>query len=726
MPFRSRIIIAVSAAAMALSSCGPREAAEQPAPDVAEVPRVDVFAEAGSGGAEWLTYGGTYDEQRYSLLDAVTPANVGRLGIAWAYDLKSDRGIEATPIVHDGVMYVTASWSVLHAIDAATGEALWVYDPAVARSVATVACCDVVNRGVAFKDGVLFLSVLDGRLEAIDASTGRRLWSVQTTDLSKPYTITGAPRVVKNMVLIGNAGSEFGVRGYVSAYDAGSGKLVWRFYTVPNPNKRLDGAASDDALTTNANSTWSNRGAWKTDGGGGTVWDSIVYDVQNDQILFGVGHGAPWNAELRDTSSDGDNLFLSSIVAVDADSGHYRWHYQETPRDNWGYGATQSILLADLPLGENGSSRRVVMHAPSNGFFYVLDAATGQYISGKAFVPQSWTSGLDPQGRPFETDEARPEVGASSLLTPGFAGARGWQPMAFNPKLGLAFIPAREASFLYTPFENEDPSSAWKSGFAFEAGVPVEPMDKAALAKLRDTAKGSLIAWDPMKQEARWQVDQPAAGSGGVLTTASGLVFQGASDGFVSAYQADTGRRLWRRDLQNGIAAPPISYSLAGNQYVAVATGLGGLAGLSEGHLRDKPVTNNRGLLVAFRLGANAKLPAMETAALPEAGPKAAVFGNAAQQEAGRVLYSRNCAACHGRMAISAGVLPDLRWSPLSAEAAAWRTSVLEADGTKGMPGFAKRLADSDVEAIRAYVLLQANGGANARRPPSNATSRRG
>ena len=722
MPFYSRAgILASVAGLLVLSGCG-----EQPAEDaVAAEARPSgsyFFAEAGSAGPQWLTYGGTYDEQRYSLLENITPANVARLGIAWSYDLQSDRGIEATPIVRDGVAYVTASWSVLHAIDAETGKPLWVYDPMVDHAVGADACCDAVNRGVAWKDGVLFLGVLDGRLEAIDARTGTRLWSVQTTDRAKPYTITGAPRVVKNMVLIGNGGAELGVRGYVSAYDIETGKLVWRFYTVPNPNKRLDGAASDDALTSIANTSWGNSGAWKTDGGGGTVWDSIVYDVKNDQVIFGVGNGSPWNADLRDPNGEGDNLFLSSLVAVDADSGRYRWHYQETPRDSWDYAATQSIILADLPLGEEGAARRVVLHAPKNGFFYVLDAETGQYLSGKGFVPQTWTSGLGPEGRPVETAEARPKAGASGVVLPGALGAHNWQPMAFSPKLGLAYIPAQEMPRLQAPLDQPDPSSRWNTGFAMEAGVPLAPLDAEAMQEMRAAAKASLIAWDPVKQEARWTVAQPAAGSGGVLATASGLLFQGASNGLFAAYNAANGRRLWRRDLGIGIAAPPISYELDGNQYVLVATGLGGAQTLAAGFLLEKPLADNRGLLVAFRIGARERLPAAGERPAVDAVARAAPFGDADQQEAGRLLYSRNCASCHGIMAISSGVLPDLRWAPASGDATLWRSLVLEgAKAANGMPNFQKRLDTAAAEAIRSYVVLQANGAG----PPA-ATARAG
>ena len=425
-----RSFIMAGGALALLAGCAPKEKAE-----LAEKPAEAAFAAVdtnriatASGGAEWLTYGGTYDEQRFSTLTGINTENVGRLGVAWTHDLDTNRGVEATPIVVDGVMYVTSAWSVVYALDAKTGDALWTYDPDVDRAVGVKACCDVVNRGVAVLDGKVYVGVIDGRLEALNAKTGERVWSTVTVDQAKPYTITGAPRVVNGKVLIGNGGAELGVRGYLTAYDAATGKKLWRFYTVPNPKKQPDNEASDKAFETVGNVTWGDEGAWVTDGGGGTVWDSIVYDTVNDQIIFGVGNGSPWNRTFRDPAG-GDNLFLSSIVAVDANTGEYKWHFQTTPGDNWDYTATQSIILADLPLGEDGAPRRVAMQAPKNGFFYVLDAATGEFLSGDAFVPLNWATGLDANGRPMEVAAARYGKEPHQQL-PGPLGAHNWQPMA--------------------------------------------------------------------------------------------------------------------------------------------------------------------------------------------------------------------------------------------------------------------------------------------------------
>ena len=706
MTVRNRASVLAIAATLALAACNQK--AEAPAAPAG--PQEDVFAKAGSAAAEWLTYGGTYDEQRHSSLTKVSAENVGNLGVAWTYDLNSNRGIEATPIVHDGVMYVTSSWSILHAIDARTGKELWVYDPGADKSVGVDACCDVVNRGVAIKDGVLFLGVIDGRLEAIDAKTGKKLWSVQTVDRSKPYTITGAPRVVKNMVLIGNGGAELGVRGYLSAYDVKTGKLVWRFYTVPNPEMKPDGAASDAAFAKLGNASWGKTGRWTKDGGGGTVWDSIVYDTKNDQIIFGVGNGSPWNAQLRDPDGKGDNLFLSSIVAVDANCGEYKWHFQTTPRDNWDYTATQTIILADLPLGEGGAPRRVAMQAPKNGFFYVVDAKTGEFISGKAYVPQNWTTGLDPSGRPIETAEARPVAGKPSLLTPGPQGGHNWHPMAFNPQLNLAYIPAQELPQGYAPKKAADPGTKWNTGFGFEDGLPVGPVDAAALKAMRAMYKGRLIAWDPVKQEARWTVELPTPSNGGVLSTAAGLVFQGTVGGDLVAYDAATGKPLWRGNVKGGIAAPPVTYELDGEQYVAVASGWGGAYALAAGFLFDKAIQSNLGRVVAFKLGAKGTVPDHNLIPVNKV-PQTAKFGDQAMLQRGLVAYSRNCMVCHGPMAISSGVLPDLRWSPISGDAEAWRDVVIDGSrASNGMVSFSKVMTPADAEAVRAYVVAQAHG----------------
>ena len=659
---------------------------------------------------EWLTYGGTYDEQRHSALKQINTNNVDQLGVAWTYDLATERGVESTPIVVDGVMYVTSAWSVVYALDAKTGQELWVYDPKVDRAVGGKACCDVVNRGVAIWKGKIYVGVIDGRLEALDAETGELVWSTLTVDQSKPYTITGAPRVVKGNVLIGNGGAELGVRGYLSAYSAETGSLVWRFYTVPNPNKQPDGAISDNAFKDIGNLTWGDEGAWTTDGGGGTVWDSIVYDEVNDSVIFGVGNGSPWNRDHRDAGK-GDNLFLSSIVAVDASTGAYKWHFQTTPGDNWDYTATQTIILADLPIGSEGASRRVAMQAPKNGFFYVVDAETGEYLSGEAFVPQNWAEGLDENGRPIEKPEAR--YGETPFMqNPGPLGAHNWQPMAFNPDLGLVYIPAQEAPEFYavdrlfkTRVQN------WNTGTSLPAGIPMD-LDLATAMAIRATLKGRLIAWDPIAQEARWSVEHLNAWNGGVLSTAGGLVFQGRLEGDFAAYNASTGEKLWRHNVKAGAASGPGTFEIDGEQYVTITTGWGSAYALAGGSAYDQPVPPIVGKVVTFKLGATETIPDHNLVMAPRT-PKTGKFGTQEMLQTGLEQYHYNCRVCHGPLAISSGVLPDLRWSAISANADAWQSVVRDgALSANGMVSFGDILTVSDAEAIRAYVVKQAHDGA--------------
>lgn len=701
--WRGALVGVAVAGMVGLQGCGQVETAGQ-----AMAVGHDSMARAGSAGAQWLTYGGTYDEQRHSRLTRINTGNVDRLGVAWTYELSTGRGVEATPIVADGVMYVTSAWSVLHALDARTGRELWVYDPAVDQAVGAKACCDVVNRGVAIRDGVVFLGVLDGRLEALDAKTGRRLWSVVTVDQAKPYTITGAPRVIRDMVLIGNGGAELGVRGYLSAYDVKDGSLRWRFYTVPNPDKRPDGAASDEALARLANPSWGDRGAWTRDGGGGTVWDAIVHDEVNDQVIFGVGNGSPWNAAIRDPDGRGDNLFVSSIVAVDADTGRYRWHYQTTPRDNWDYTATQTLILADLPLGPNGAARRVVMQAPKNGFFYVLDARTGALISGDAFVPMTWATGLDARGRPIETADAR-YGDESRLMMPGPLGAHNWHPMAYSPDARLAFIPAQEVpQAMHRDLLMETRPVAWNTGVDFSSGFTPRLPD-GTIKAVRAMMKGRLIAWDPVARKPRWTVEHDGPWNGGILSTAGGLVFQGTLKGDLVAYEATTGRRLWAMNLKSGIAAPAVTYELDGEQYLTVATGWGTAFALAAGFFFDREVPPALGRVVTFRLGGTGTIPDPELP-MVERTPKAPAFGDARLVEAGFRHYARSCAVCHGPLAISSGVLPDLRWSPVTGDRAQWREVVLEGRlSGNGMVSFATQLTPDEAEAIRAYVLDRAN-----------------
>jgi quinohemoprotein ethanol dehydrogenase len=654
---------------------------------------------------EWLSHGRTYSEQRFSPLAQVTAANVKGLGLAWAFDLGVSRGIEATPIVHDGVMYVTGSWNIVHALDARTGAALWSFDPEVDKSRAAVMCCDIVNRGVAIWGDKVFTGTIDGRLIALNAKTGAKIWDVNTIDKSKPYSITGAPRIVKGKVLIGNGGAEFGVRGYLTAYDADTGKQQWRFYTVPgDPADGFENAAMEMAAK-----TWN--GEWWKLGGGGTAWDSMAYDPELDLLYVGVGNGSPWNQNIR-SPGGGDNLFLSSIVALRPDTGEYVWHYQTTPGETWDYTATQSIILADLEIG--GAPRKVLMQAPKNGFFYVIDRATGELLSAKNFVPVNWASGVDMKtGRPVENPDARWPGKSPFFQIPGPLGAHNWHPMSFDPQTGLVYVPAQQIPFAYgddTSFK--DKKGGWNTGANFVLGML--PNDAATAKALRAMLQGRLLAWDPVKQEARWSVEHFGPWNGGVLSTAGGLVFQGASDAHFAAYNASTGKKLWTFFTQTGVVAPPISYEIDGEQYVSVATGWGGAYALLVGGIIPTGSEAKVGRVLTFKLGATGELPAIADAPATFPAPPAST----ATQEtitAGLDAYAANCAVCHGDGAMSSGLVPNLRYSPLLGDAALWKSVVREgARSELGMGDFSGIIDDATSEAIRAWVIAEANSNRDA------------
>lgn len=351
--------------------------------------------------ADWPTTGVDYAETRYSRLDQIHAGNVQQLGLVWSYNLASTRGVEATPVVVDGVMYQTASWSVVHAIDARTGRKIWTYDPQIDPALAKNGCCDVVNRGVALWQGKVYVGAFDGRLIALDAATGQVVWQKNTLEGHRgSYTITGAPRVIRGKVIIGNGGSEYGVRGFITAYDAETGEQRWRWYSVPgDPSRPYEKPELKAAAK-----TWDPSGQYWKAGGGGTMWDSMVFDPELNTLYVGVGNGSPWSAKAR-SPKGGDNLFLGSIVALDPDTGKYKWHYQETPSDNWDYTSTQPMILADIQLG--GKPRKVILHAPKNGFFFVVDRTNGQFISARNFVPVTWAKGYDKKGRPIGIAAAR-------------------------------------------------------------------------------------------------------------------------------------------------------------------------------------------------------------------------------------------------------------------------------------------------------------------------------
>jgi quinohemoprotein ethanol dehydrogenase len=696
----TRTLVPTLLLALACSACQKKEPVATASVKPAQVDATRIV-QADQDPGNWLTHGRTYSEQRFSPLAKIDAGNVKQLGLAWFVDLDTHRGQEATPLIIDGVLYSTSAWSKVQAIDAASGKLLWQYDPKVPGETGVKACCDTVNRGVAAYEGKLFLGTLDGRLVALDAATGNEVWSVVTVDQTQAYTITGAPRVIKGKVIIGNGGAEFGVRGYISAYDAQSGKMLWRFYTVPgDPSKPFEAPILEQAAK-----TW--RGEWWKLGGGGTVWDSMAYDPELDLLYIGTGNGSPWNQQYR-SPGGGDNLFLSAIVALKPDTGDYVWHYQSTPGETWDFTATQHIVLADLTI--EGQPRKVLMQAPKNGFFYVVDRTSGQLISAKPFVPVSWASEIDLKtGRPVENPMARfmnPKEPA--LVTPGPYGAHNWHPMSFSPQTGLVYLPAQELAMAYL----HNPKFQ-QSSLGFNIGIDVTaimmPDDPQIRAAALATVRGALKAWDPVTQTEKWSVQHPGAWNGGVLSTAGNLVFQGNVGGEFVAYNAADGTKLWSFPAQTGIVAAPATYTIGDDQYVAVLAGWGGTYAISGGDAsRLGGPAINRSRVLAFKLGGTAALPeppAVQTLAKPPV-----LVGDAQLARQGQIAFHTFCSTCHGDSAVGGGVVPDLRWSPTNRSEQAWRDVVIDGERKdRGMVSFAAVMSGAEAESIRAYVIKRAH-----------------
>ncbi len=638
----------------------------------------------------WSKHGFTDHEQRFSPLNQIDDKNVDRLGLVWSFETRTYRGLEATPLVVDGILYTTASWSVVFAIDARTGKEIWNWDPQVPRSYAYRACCDVINRGVALYQGKVYTGTLDGRLAALNAKTGKVIWEVVTVDQSQPYTITGAPRVIGGKVIIGNSGAEFDVRGYVSAYDGETGEQLWRFHTVPgNPSEPFESPALEKAAK-----TWS--GEWWKSGGGGTVWDSIAYDPDLDLLYVGTGNGSPWNRHLR-SPGGGDNLFLASILALRPDTGDLVWHYQTTPGDTWDYTATQHMILADLEI--QGESRKVLMQAPKNGFFYVLDRANGQLISANNYVPVNWALKIDEQsGRPVEAPGSDYRSGRVTVK-PGPLGGHNWQPMSYNPETGLVYIPAQELASSFA----QDLSFEHLPGtrhLGVDLGVPESPAE---------VPSGYLLAWNPIEQKEEWRVQHPGPWNGGTLTTTGNLVFQGTGDGRFVAYRANDGEKLWEMWAGSGVIAAPVTYQLDGVQYVSLMAGWGGAYPLVSGGPAttvSPPVSVGR--VLTFALDGRLTLPPPAKRQQPPSD-SLSLTASAAEIEQGGRLFSRWCDRCHGPGAVSGGLIKDLRYSTapvFDMYPDIVLEKMLEA---RGMPSFKGWLNQEQTELIRSYVMKRAS-----------------
>jgi PQQ-dependent dehydrogenase (methanol/ethanol family) len=657
------------------------------------------LAQAGQDPANWIQHGRTQSEQRYSPLDQINTGNVGQLGLAWYLNLGTNRGLEGTPLAVDGILYFTGPWSAAYAVDARSGKLLWKNDLHVDRDRGRFACCDVVNRGMAMWNGKLYLGTIDGRLVALDAATGQIVWDKLTVDPKRPYTITGAPRVVKGKVLIGNGGAEYGVRGYVSAYDAETGELAWRFYTVPgDPSQPFENPILAKAAT-----TWDAAGKYWEIGGGGTVWDSMAYDPDLDLLYIGVGNGSPWNRFIR-SPSGGDNLFLSSIVALRPETGEYVWHYQTTPGEGWDYTATQHLILADIQV--DGERRPVIMQAPKNGFFYVLDRRDGRLISAKNYVHVSWAKEIDLKtGRPVQTDNSYKDHGVYQFPSP--MGGHNWQPMCFHPDTGYVYIPARELAMIYRQDKGfEYNPNFWNVGMEVMKDVTVPAWMPADLVKNvgAATAQGFLLAWDPVRQREVWRHNSESPWNSGALCAGKNLVFEGTGRGYLDAYDASTGERLWHYDAQQGVIGSPVTYTIDGEQYVSVLVGWGGAFGLSFGfasNTREEPSTEGR--LMTFKLGGQAQLPPVaRPRRLPEPPPQTASREEVAQ---GAKLYHHYCVYCHGPGAIGHPNLADLRYMDAETHRSFDAIVLGGALRDRGMVSFAGLVSPEQSRLIHAYLI---------------------
>ena len=682
-----RPLLAGSALTAILAGCAPAREVDDAALKTAD-----------ADTADWLSYGRTYSEQRHSPLRQIDARSVKGLGLAWSLDLATLHGLEATPIVSEGVLYTSSAWSVVYAVDARFGKVLWRYDPAVPKDHAKFVCCDVVNRGVALYRGRVYVGTIDGRLVALDRKTGRPVWTVQTTPKGGPYAITGAPRIAEGRVVIGNAGSEYAARGFVSAYDAETGTLAWRTYLVPgDPSKPFESEALRKAAA-----TWS--GQWWKGGGGASPWDPIVYDPALDLIYVGTGNASPWYPELRGTTP-GDNLFASSIVALRAGTGEYVWHYQTTPGDSWDYDATQPIILADLTIG--GRQRHVLMQANKNAFFYVIDRETGALISATPYATMTWATGIDSSGRPIVSPAARPST-AGTLVMPSDLGAHNWHPISFNPATGLVYFAVTDAA---PALHVVDPAFRLNLN---DQTVGYDPRYQGPLAAQLATAvpNGRLVAWDPVAGREAWRVEYPVARSGGTLTTAGNLVFQGRADGKFAAYRAADGTPLWEFDAGVGIAAPPMTYAIDGKQYVAVLAAPPLL-------FVDPKVRTGPGRLLVFAIGGRDTLPRTERPEAPMPAPAVQVNASPNEIAEGSGLYAQYCDRCHspGLNLVKSGAVPDLRRS--AAETHAQYEQIVRGGIRRvlGMPSFAEDLTSDQVRLIHAFVLGQARQAAARPRP---------
>ncbi|MBT4522711.1 MAG: PQQ-dependent dehydrogenase, methanol/ethanol family [Halieaceae bacterium] len=674
----------------------------------------------------WLTGGRDYQQSYYSPLGQITADNVSRLGYAWHYDLTSEFGFEATPIVVDGVLYGSGPTGTVFALDAMSGRELWTFTPQIDNDFVRKVCCGVVNRGVALWGDKVFVASLDGYLYALNRNDGSQAWRVDTfTDRDRGYTITGAPYIANDLVIIGNAGAEFDARGYVSAYDTRTGEYRWRFFTVPgDPKQGFEHPELEPAAK-----TWDPTSLWQV-GLGGTVWDAMAFDPELNLLYIGTGNAAPYPRKLR-SPAGGDNLYLASILALNPDTGRLVWHYQTTPGDNWDFTATQKMILAELEI--DGKQRRVIMQAPKNGFFYVLDRLTGELISAQPYANVTWASHVDnATGRPVETGQAE-YFNEPKLIFPGPQGAHNWQPMSFNPDTGLVYIPAMEAGVIWTmpeePFEYQKGGLNSHSLYIFttpgEWGLDsalantLPPLEVLGAGQPDTTIRGFLRAWDPVKQTLAWERDTsgPWTGTmnafwngGGVMSSAGNLLFQGRGTGRLAVLDATTGEELHSIDVGASMMAAPMTYQIGNTQYVAILTGIGGGNGNDYVPGMAAYTYGNQGRLVVFKLGGGEvpKRPELQHEEAGQEPPSLPRRGTEAQVALGEKLFLRNCAKCHANIDGRGAGIPDLRQMDETAHRE-FREILLEGTrADRGMGNFSDLLSEEDVEALHDYLIDQA------------------
>jgi PQQ-dependent dehydrogenase (methanol/ethanol family) len=650
-------------------------------------------ATAPAANSEWPLLGGNSDQWQHSPLARINDKNVQKLGLAWVAEMGPGDGLVGNPLVADGVVYQSGPPGQIYANDLRTGKQLWNFYPDMeilpGRSW-TAYWASHFNRGLALDEKAVFVAS-NCRILAVDRKSGQQLWAAQSCDSSKQYGIPGAPRVGGGKVFIGNsAGDTGGDRGYVDAFDAKTGRHLWRFYTMPgDPSQPFE-----NPQLAMAAKTWGTD-YWKYSHGANSPWEAITYDPSTDTLYFGTDGPGPWNPVLRAPDA-GDELFSNCIIAVNASTGQYLWHYQTTPHDGWNLAAAMHIMLADLPRA-GGSRQRVVMTAPKNGFFYVLDAKTGKFISANNYVPVNWASHIDPaSGRPVRIGDANfwEHPGTEVLTLPGDVGGHSWELMAFQPALGLVYIPATIAPVAMT----SDPKLP--GGILLDYYYGYRPDAKVK-------AKGELIAWDPVTQTKRWSVDRLVPINGGILATDGNLVFQGTADGKFEAFTADTGRRLWSYDVHGSILAAPTTVEVDGVQTVLVPSGNGGSAATRAApRLMNTERSRGPSRLLAFQLDGKATLPSVAAKPIPR--PPRPKQPTELAEKGGRLFESYSCSPCHGRLAEGSGPgIPDLRELSEAKHKILKDIVIGGALRAGGMPPFPD-MTDAELEALRAYLINQA------------------